>query len=223
MPRLRAKSDAPAATIRQIAHAAGGHATCFTPRADAEPFTPLPPALLRFHQQLKQHLDPRGRIYLIKQMLEGEPVTQKTPLHLDRCLSCRNCETTCPSGVSSHALLDIGRTKLERRIVRLASERLLREGLRRAIPNPAVFDVLLKTGRAMRPFLPAALGRKIPRRSAQANAGTKLRPASRHPRKMLMLEAACKPRAAAARSSRNTGICCATTLAMRQKRSGSAN
>ncbi|MDT8841194.1 glycolate oxidase subunit GlcE [Paraburkholderia fungorum] len=54
------KSDAPAVTIRQIAHAAGGHATCFTPRVDAEPFTPLPQALLRFHQQLKQQLDPRG-------------------------------------------------------------------------------------------------------------------------------------------------------------------
>jgi Fe-S oxidoreductase len=76
----------------------------------------------------------RGRIYLIKQMLEEEPVTQKTQLHLDRCLSCRNCETTCPSGVTYHALLDIGRAELERRIERPLSERLLREGLRRADP-----------------------------------------------------------------------------------------
>jgi Fe-S oxidoreductase len=62
------------------------------------------------YQLLGNELDgPRGRIYLIKQMLEEEPVTQKTQLHLDRCLSCRNCETTCPSGVTYHALLDIGR------------------------------------------------------------------------------------------------------------------
>src|SRR5476649_1822688 len=106
------------------------------------------------YQLLGDELDgPRGRIYLIKQVLEGNEVTQKTQLHLDRCLSCRNCETTCPSGVTYHALLDIGRAELERRIVRPASERLLREGLRRVIPNPAVFDALLKTGRAMRPFL----------------------------------------------------------------------
>ena len=62
------------------------------------------------YQLLGNELDgPRGRIYLIKQMLEGEPVTDKTQLHLDRCLTCRNCETTCPSGVTYHALLDIGR------------------------------------------------------------------------------------------------------------------
>ncbi|NPT55278.1 glycolate oxidase subunit GlcF [Paraburkholderia elongata] len=165
------------------------------------------------YQLLGNELDgPRGRIYLIKQMLEGEPVTQKTQLHLDRCLSCRNCETTCPSGVTYHALLDIGRAELERRIERPASERLLREGLRRAIPNPVVFDALLKTGRAMRPFLPAALGRKIPKRGAQANTGTKPRPASRHPRKMLMLEGCVQPalspntNAAAARVLDRLGI-----------------
>ncbi|MEZ0604361.1 glycolate oxidase subunit GlcF [Paraburkholderia sp. IW21] len=161
------------------------------------------------YQLLGNELDgPRGRIYLIKQMLEGEPVTQKTQLHLDRCLSCRNCETTCPSGVTYHALLDIGRAELERRIVRPAAERLLREGLRRVIPHPAVFDALLKTGRAMRPFLPAALGRKIPKRSARA----KTRPASRHPRKMLMLEGCVQPalspntNAAAARVLDRLGI-----------------
>ncbi|MFM0300155.1 glycolate oxidase subunit GlcF [Paraburkholderia sediminicola] len=165
------------------------------------------------YQLLGNELDgPRGRIYLIKQMLEGEPVTQKTQLHLDRCLSCRNCETTCPSGVTYHALLDIGRAELERRIIRPASERLLREGLRRVIPNSAVFRALLETGRAIRPFLPAALGRKIPKRSAQANAGTKLRPASRHPRKMLMLEGCVQPalspntNAAAARVLDRLGI-----------------
>jgi glycolate oxidase iron-sulfur subunit len=137
------------------------------------------------YQLLGNELDgPRGRIYLIKQMLEGEPVTQKTQMHLDRCLSCRNCETTCPSGVTYHALLDIGRAELERRIVRPVLERLLREGLRHVIPNRVVFGALLKTGQAMRPFLPTALGRKIPGRSARA----KTRPELRHSRRMLMLE-----------------------------------
>jgi glycolate oxidase iron-sulfur subunit len=161
------------------------------------------------YQILGNELDgPRGRIYLIKQMLEGEPVTQKTQLHLDRCLTCRNCETTCPSGVTYHALLDIGRAELERRITRPLSERLLREGLRRVIPHPAVFDALLKTGRAMRPFLPAALGRKIPKRGARP----KVRPAPRHPRKMLMLEGCVQPalspntNAAAARVLDRLGI-----------------
>jgi glycolate oxidase iron-sulfur subunit len=89
------------------------------------------------YQILGNELDgPRGRIYLIKQLLEGEPVTQKTQLHLDRCLSCRNCETTCPSGVTYHALLDIGRAELERRVERPAGERALRAGLRHVVPRP---------------------------------------------------------------------------------------
>src|ERR1700734_11182 len=128
------------------------------------------------YQLLGNELDgPRGRIYLIKQLLEGEPVTQKTQLHLDRCLSCRNCETTSPSGVTYHALLDIGRAELERRVERPAGERALRAGLRQVVPRPAVFDALLKTGRLFRPLLPTALGRKIPKRSVAA----KPRPAVR--------------------------------------------
>ncbi|MGP8434149.1 glycolate oxidase subunit GlcF [Paraburkholderia fungorum] len=191
------------------------------------------------YQLLGNELDgPRGRIYLIKQMLEGEPVTQKTQLHLDRCLTCRNCETTCPSGVTYHALLDIGRAELERRIVRPASERLLREGLRRIIPHPAVFGALLKTGQAMRPFLPAALGRKIPKRGARPDAGTEPRPASRHPRKMLMLEGCVQPalspntNAAAARvldrlgisivNARRAGCCGATDYHLNAQEAGFA-
>jgi glycolate oxidase iron-sulfur subunit len=142
------------------------------------------------YQLLGDELDgPRGRIYLIKQMLEGEPVTSKTQLHLDRCLSCRNCETTCPSGVTYHALLDIGRAELERRIVRPTPDRLLREGLRRIIPHPAVFNALLNIGRAMRPFLPATLASKVPARSTH----TKGRPTARHTRKMLILEGCVQP------------------------------
>ncbi|EEA02597.1 protein of unknown function DUF224 cysteine-rich region domain protein [Burkholderia sp. H160] len=161
------------------------------------------------YQLLGNELDgPRGRIYLIKQMLEGEPVTQKTQLHLDRCLTCRNCETTCPSGVTYHALLDIGRAELERRVRRPAAERLLREGLRRTIPHPAVFDALLKTGRVLRPLLPAALGRKVPRRVVRPLP----RPAPRHRRTVLILEGCVQPalspntNAAAARVLDRLGI-----------------
>jgi glycolate oxidase iron-sulfur subunit len=161
------------------------------------------------YQILGNELDgPRGRIYLIKQLLEGEPVTQKTQLHLDRCLSCRNCETTCPSGVTYHALLDIGRAELERRVERPAGDRALRAGLRRVVPRPAVFDALLKTGRLFRPLLPTALGRKIPKRSVAA----KPRPPARHARRVLMLEGCVQPslspntNAAAARVLDRLGI-----------------
>ncbi|KWR88658.1 glycolate oxidase subunit GlcF [Cupriavidus sp. IDO] len=137
------------------------------------------------YQLLGNELDgPRGRIYLIKQMLEGEPVTDKTQLHLDRCLTCRNCETTCPSGVTYHALLDIGREMLERRVERPVANRALRAGLRHVIPRARTFGALLKLGQMMRPVLPVALGEKIP-----PNARVALeRPAVRHARRMLMLE-----------------------------------
>jgi glycolate oxidase iron-sulfur subunit len=142
------------------------------------------------YQLLGNELDgPRGRIYLTKQMLEGEPVTDKTQLHLDRCLTCRNCETTCPSGVTYHALLDIGRAELERRVPRPARERMLRHGLRHVIPRPAVFDALLKAGRIARPLMPATLRQKIPAKTIAA----KSRPAARHPRRVLMLEGCVQP------------------------------
>src|SRR5476651_2284022 len=81
------------------------------------------------YQLLGDELDgPRGRIYLIKQVLEGAPATAQTQLHLDRCLSCRNCETTCPSGVDYHNLLDIGRAVVDQAVPRPAGQRLLREG-----------------------------------------------------------------------------------------------
>lgn len=83
------------------------------------------------YQLLGYELDgPRGRIYLIKQVLEGNEVTLKTQEHLDRCLTCRNCETTCPSGVRYHNLLDIGRDIVEQKVKRPLPERMLREGLR---------------------------------------------------------------------------------------------
>jgi glycolate oxidase iron-sulfur subunit len=137
------------------------------------------------YQVLGNELDgPRGRIYLIKQLLEGQEVTEKTQRHLDRCLTCRNCETTCPSGVTYHTLLDIGRAEIERRVPRPVAERALREGLRYVIPRPAIFNALLKAGRIAKPLLPRSLGKKIPHNTIAA----KPRPIARHARRMLMLE-----------------------------------
>lgn len=142
------------------------------------------------YQVLGNELDgPRGRIYLIKQLLEGQDVTAKTQLHLDRCLTCRSCETTCPSGVKYHTLLDIGRAEVARRVPRTNRESLLREGLRRILPHPALFNTLFKLGRLVRPFLPRFLKQKIPARTITA----KPRPTARHKRLMLMLEGCVQP------------------------------
>ena len=142
------------------------------------------------YQLLGDELDgPRGRIYLIKQMLEGGPVTTKTQLHLDRCLTCRNCETTCPSGVTYHNLLDIGRAELERRVPRPMSERLLRAGLRAVLPRPALFKTLAGVGQTLRPLLPDALKSKLPADPLPAGE----RPAVRHERHVLMLEGCVQP------------------------------
>lgn len=142
------------------------------------------------YQVLGNELDgPRGRIYLIKQLLEGQEVTEKTQLHLDRCLTCRNCETTCPSGVNYHTLLDIGRAEIERRVARPSSERLLRQGLKQVIPHPAVFRTLLKAGSLVRPLLPRSLQQKIPREVV----APKPRPPVRHARRMLILEGCVQP------------------------------
>ncbi|MDZ4190405.1 glycolate oxidase subunit GlcF [Ectopseudomonas chengduensis] len=142
------------------------------------------------YQLLGDELDgPRGRIYLIKQMLEGNEVTAKTQQHLDRCLTCRNCETTCPSGVQYHNLLDIGREVVEQAVPRPLNERLLRQGLRAVVPRPALFKTLTQTGLALRPLLPAALKAKLPREIRPA----KPRPAQQHARRVLMLEGCVQP------------------------------
>ncbi len=115
------------------------------------------------YQLLGDELDgPRGRIYLMKQMLEGQPVTAVTRDHLDRCLACRNCETTCPSGVQYGRLIDIGREVVERLAPRPAQERLLRYGLRQVLGAPTLFATLLKLGRGVRWALPASLQEHIP-------------------------------------------------------------
>ncbi|MCR4332307.1 MAG: 4Fe-4S dicluster domain-containing protein, partial [Sulfuricaulis sp.] len=110
------------------------------------------------YQLLGDELDgPRGRIYLIKQMLEGATATHHTLTHLDRCLTCRNCETTCPSGVQYHKLLDIGRDIAEQRIKRTRLDRFTRWMLRAIIPYPARFTPLLRLGQLFRPLLPSFL------------------------------------------------------------------
>jgi glycolate oxidase iron-sulfur subunit len=112
---------------------------------------------------LSDELDgPRGRIYLIKQMLEGHAPSRKTLLHLDRCLTCRNCETTCPSGVHYGQLLDIGRELAEERVVRPRHQRLARWLIRSIVPYPARFAPLLHFGRLVRPLLPRALKHMVP-------------------------------------------------------------
>jgi len=136
------------------------------------------------YQLLGDELDgPRGRIYLIKQMLEGAAVTRSTLTHLDRCLTCRNCETTCPSGVQYHKLLDIGRTLVEQKVERRRFDRLQRWLLRAVIPYPARFTPLLRLGQLVRPLLPPFLKRSVPPRQSAAPW-----PATTHARTMLVLE-----------------------------------
>ena len=160
------------------------------------------------YQLLGNELDsPRGRIYLIKEMLEGAAVTEKTMLHLDRCLTCRSCETTCPSGVQYGRLVDIGRGYAEERTGRSMGQRIQRGLLRRVLPRPAVFNSLLAAGRMMRPLLPGGVARSIP--VAQKRTA---RPAARHARTMLVLEGCVQPglapntNAAAARVLDRLGI-----------------
>jgi glycolate oxidase iron-sulfur subunit len=136
------------------------------------------------YQLLGDDLDsPRGRIYLMKQVLEGRDVTKKTRLHLDRCLTCRSCETTCPSGVRYGRLLDIGRHVVDERAPRPASERAKRWLLRESLLSRSLFSAALGLGRAVKPMLPAALRAKVP---GAEPAGAW--PHARHARKMLALD-----------------------------------
>jgi len=141
------------------------------------------------YQLLGNELDgPRGRIYLIKQVLEGVAPTERTRLHLDRCLTCRACETTCPSGVRYGRLVDIGRVQVEALAPRPRAERVRRAALRAVLPYAGRFGALLGLGRAVRPLLPAPLQRKIPRRERRGSW-----PAARHPRRMLLLDGCVQP------------------------------
>ena len=140
------------------------------------------------YQLLGDELDgPRGRIYLMKQVLEGETPTRKTQQHLDRCLTCRNCESTCPSGVQYGHLVDIGRKLVDAKVERPASEKLLRWALKEGLPSP-LFAPTMKMGQAVRGLLPESLKAKVP---APQKAGAW--PTATHPRKVLMLTGCVQP------------------------------
>ncbi|MGE0012351.1 MAG: glycolate oxidase subunit GlcF [Azoarcus sp.] len=141
------------------------------------------------YQLLGDELDgPRGRIYLIKQMLEGHEPTQKTQQHLDRCLTCRSCESTCPSGVQYGRLVDIGRHVVEAKVPRRGAERVVRWALREFVPRAGLFGVAMKAGRMVRGMLPEALKDKVP---LARPAGPWPRP--RHARRMLTLAGCVQP------------------------------
>lgn len=132
---------------------------------------------------------PRGRIYLIKQVLEGVSPTRTTQLHLDRCLTCRACETTCPSGVDYHHLLDTGRDLVEQNVKRPPRERFMRGMLRAVLPWPARFTPLLRLGQAVRPLLPPTFKQRIPayRKPGHFTA------TQTHTRSMLLLDGCAQP------------------------------
>ena len=142
------------------------------------------------YQLLGDDLDsPRGRIYLMKRVLEGGPVSAKTRLHLDRCLTCRACETTCPSGVGYGRLVDIGRAVVERRTQRRPLDRLFRAVLGFVLPRADLFGFFVRVGMALRPLLPRSAKEKLPRAIAPAGHW----PAPRHARKMLVLAGCVQP------------------------------
>jgi len=146
------------------------------------------------YQLLGDELDgPRGRIYLIKQVLEGAEPTRKTQQHLDRCLTCRNCETTCPSGVQYGNLVEIGRRIVDGKVERPRGEKAVRWLLKEGLTSP-LFDTALKLGQFARPLLPATLKGKVaatpgPRERALAHRW----PKREHPRKVLMLMGCVQP------------------------------
>ena len=136
------------------------------------------------YQLLGDELDgPRGRIYLIKEVLEGAAVTRRTQQHLDRCLTCRSCETTCPSGVEYGKLVDIGREEVEHQVQRPALERMQRFMLRKILPYPIFLKLPLQMGHWFKPMMPAIIKSKIPEKQHITP-----RPSIRHERKMLILE-----------------------------------
>ncbi len=171
-PEYQDSADAKAAAdiLRKCVHCGFCTATCPT------------------YQLLGDELDsPRGRIYLIKQVLEGQAPTRKTQLHLDRCLTCRNCESTCPSGVAYGHLVDIGRKLVDAQVPRPPAERALRWVLKQGLTS-AAFGPAMKLGQAVRPLLPGTLQDKVP---SKQEAGAW--PTATHTRKVLMLAGCVQP------------------------------
>ena len=115
------------------------------------------------YQLLGDELDgPRGRIYLIKNLLEHNDISAESTQHLDRCLTCRACETTCPSGVAYGRLLDIGRGLMSGLAHRPWHYRAWSRLLRMVIPEPWLFRPLLRLAQWLRPLLPRQLRGSIP-------------------------------------------------------------
>ena len=140
------------------------------------------------YQLLGDELDgPRGRIYLIKQVLEGHTPTRSTQLHLDRCLTCRNCESTCPSGVQYGHLVDIGRKLVDAQVARPLAERATRWALKEGLPSP-LFGPAMKLGQAVRGLLPQGLRDKVPAPEAAGRWPTR-----EHARKVLLLAGCVQP------------------------------
>ncbi len=126
---------------------------------------------------------PRGRIYLIAQLLEGKPADQQTRVHLDRCLLCRACETTCPSGVKFGKLLETGREMLEQQLDRTGIDHLKRKAITTVIPNTGLLHRGVNLIKPLRPLLPGKLKTQLPLPGKNLH-----RPKNIHPRKMLLLE-----------------------------------
>ena len=161
-----------AAILRKCVHCGFCNATCPT------------------YQLTGDELDgPRGRIYLIKQLLEGAEVTRSTQLHLDRCLTCLNCQTTCPSGVAFGHLVEIGRTLVESRVTRRPLDKAARWSLKEGLTS-AWFAPALRLGQALRPILPKMLKDKLPKRTSARASDQARRPRQR---KILMLQGCVQP------------------------------
>ena len=173
-PRYQGTPDGEAAEaiLRKCVHCGFCTATCPT------------------YQLLGDELDgPRGRIYLMKQVLEGATPTRATQQHLDRCLTCRNCETTCPSGVQYGQLIDIGRKLVDEQVPRPAGESAVRWLLKSGLTSP-LFGPAMALGKLARPLLPASLKDKVP---GASHPRAKLWPQQEHARKVLMLMGCVQP------------------------------
>ncbi|MES2992390.1 MAG: glycolate oxidase subunit GlcF [Pseudomonadota bacterium] len=166
------EGDAAEAILRKCVHCGFCTATCPT------------------YQLLGDELDgPRGRIYLMKQVLEGQTPTRSTQLHLDRCLTCRNCESTCPSGVQYGQLVEIVRPIVDDIVERPQRERAVRWALKEGLTSP-LFAPAMKLGQALRPLVPKALKNKVP---ARPGPRAHQWPTRSHPRKVLMLMGCVQP------------------------------
>jgi glycolate oxidase iron-sulfur subunit len=141
------------------------------------------------YQILGDELDgPRGRIYLIKQMLEGGQTSRETMRHLDQCLTCRNCETTCPSGVQYGRLVDIGREVVEHRVSRPLGQKLVRGLLREGLTS-RWFAPAFRMGQSVRGILPKVLASKLP----QVRPSGALPKTAQHARQVIGLKGCVQP------------------------------